>query len=131
MIKVMFFCTIIHIHTLYIYIHIHTLYIYWWVVVAKSVVQLFKIPVVEVVVARLSNRSALPRTTDSTKKNLVDLLLVLDGRVDSNFPDEGSFFWAVPPRAGGSRWKREVASFWDVTKQGVNLLFHPFGSFHS
>ena len=36
----------------------------------KSVVKSFKVPIVEVVVARLSNESALPHTTDSTPKNI-------------------------------------------------------------
>ena len=44
----------------------------------KSVVKLFKVPVVEVVAARLSNESALLRMTASTPKTLVDLTLVLD-----------------------------------------------------
>ena len=54
----------------------------------KSVVKSLKVPVVEVVAARLSNESLLPCTTSSTPKNLVDLTLVLDGWVNSNFPDE-------------------------------------------
>ena len=44
-----------------------------------AVVKSFKVPVVEVVASRLSNESAFPRTTDSTPKTLVDLMLVLDG----------------------------------------------------
>ena len=44
------------------------------------VVKSFKVHVVEVVAARLSNKSAFPRTTDTiTKKTLVDLTLVLNG----------------------------------------------------
>ena len=48
-------------------------------VMIKSVVKSFQVPVVEVVAAWLSNVSALPRTTDSTLKSLVELTLVLDG----------------------------------------------------
>ena len=36
--------------------------------IIRSVVKSFKVPVVEVVAARLGNESALPRTTDSTSK---------------------------------------------------------------
>ena len=44
----------------------------------QVVVKSFKVPVVEVVTARLSYESALPCTTDTTKKIFVDLTLVLD-----------------------------------------------------
>ena len=62
-------------------------------VVIKSVVKSFKVSVVEVVAARLSNESAFPRMTDSTPKTLVDLTLVVlchdQGIFSSRCPDCG------------------------------------------
>ena len=48
-------------------------------VMIRSVVKSFKVPVGKVVVAWFNNESVLPRSTDSNKKILVDLELVLDG----------------------------------------------------
>ena len=49
----------------------------WWCrlllllfVMIRSVVKSFKVPDVDVVAARMSNKSALTRMTDSTPKNL-------------------------------------------------------------
>ena len=64
----------------------------------KSVVKLFKVPVVGIVAARLSNESALLRMTDLTPKTLGYLTLVLDGICQMND--------LLPPRAGGSRWNQ-------------------------
>ena len=49
----------------------------------------FRVPVIEVVVARLSNESALPRTTDLTPKNFGRLDAGPKWMIDSNLPDEG------------------------------------------
>ena len=70
----------------------------------RSVVKSFKVPDVDVVAARMSNESALTRMTDSTqKKTWSDLTLVLDGWVDSNFPDEGSsWLQTTQPTSGGA-----------------------------
>ena len=57
----------------------------------KSVVTLFKAPVLEVVAVRLSNESALARARLTRfHKKMVDLTLVLDGCVDYNLPDDES-----------------------------------------
>ena len=57
----------------------------------RSVVKSFKVPKVDVVAARMSNESALTRMPESTPKIFWSVLtLILDGRVDSNLPDERS-----------------------------------------